>query len=1139
MPSDYRAIRTANERQYGTAIGRIGPMLLANRYADRAHFIFELLQNAEDALARRTDTEGPKTVSFSLEGDLFRLSHWGKPFDTRDVNGVCGIGVSTKEDLTDIGRFGIGFKSVYSVTRHPEIHSGDEDFAIENFVWPATAPPIRREALETVILLPLQDNEAKSAIEAGLQRLDPRILLFLRQIEDIAWTSDSFPKGKYHRGSTIELAPKVRRVRIEGGHEGKPVVNEEWLIFSKEVDINEKRLLNQVEIAFRISRLDEKGTEIIQPVAESPLVVFFPTVVDTHLGFLLQGPFRTTPSRDNVPKGDKWNQSLVLESAKLLIDAIEWLAKSDLFHANALRCMPLDPDKYAEPTDVTEGSMFAPLFSGLKEGLTSRRLLPTFDGRRVEAGWARIARTRELRELLNPQQLATLFGVEGELFWLPADFSEDENLRAYCRIQLGIEEITPEMVVTRLERHFLETQPDAWTEKLYEFLNSQKALRERIKQLPVVRLSDGSQVVAISGGQPQAFLPSSLTTEFPTVRRSVCSSPDSQEFLKSLGLTEPDPVDDVVRNVLPRYRRDDVQVGDGVYYDDFNRILRAYLTDSQAEREKLLSALRECRFVRSVDAGSGVRAFSKAAEVYLPSERLTGLFKGVLGVQFPDDSLDFLREKGSTDLLASCGADRGLARISIKHDFTPDELAQMRYAEGNPGNRRDETVGEYTLRGLDALFRKLEEIPNDERRRRADLLWDALCDFSSNHGNNGFFGTYRWFSRIYRSWQFPASFTKALNSTAWVPDNEGVLRLPSQILFESTGWKEEPVLLKRIPFRPPDIETLAQAVEIDSGVFDLLKRHGLTTVASLEGILTKLGVHELAKGAATAPSGGILQVENSPGQESKDSEESTEPTVADSESFDGGPGAGGLSPNSQNLERGTPGDSRRHVSRPSPQGGYGTALGVEGHGPGKVGAEGQGGRLPLERPDRHGSIEFMEEGIKAQNRFIVALDRWLEANGTLGLTRGAGGGPLPFDTSLCSQSNGSFFIEIKACSFPAPRFYWSESEVRFAEKNEGRYWIVLIPQEDAANMEQAQWISDPLVQCAPWTVEVEWKLDLKVESVPIQHPWTLQWIPPKFSALPSNLEDKCRASFVVEVPQAESLPSGWEELKRQLGGMGI
>jgi hypothetical protein len=46
--------------------------------------------------------------------------------------------------------------------------------------------------------------------------------------------------------------------------------------------------------------LDGPGRWAVQPLAKSPLVVFFPTVVESHLGFLVQGPYRTTPSRDNM-----------------------------------------------------------------------------------------------------------------------------------------------------------------------------------------------------------------------------------------------------------------------------------------------------------------------------------------------------------------------------------------------------------------------------------------------------------------------------------------------------------------------------------------------------------------------------------------------------------------------------------------------------------------------------------------------------------------------------------------------------------------------------------------------------------------------------------------------------------------------
>ena len=62
MACDYAAIRRENQRRYGTDIGRIGELLLANRYGDRTHFIYELLQNAEDALARRTAWQGSRAV---------------------------------------------------------------------------------------------------------------------------------------------------------------------------------------------------------------------------------------------------------------------------------------------------------------------------------------------------------------------------------------------------------------------------------------------------------------------------------------------------------------------------------------------------------------------------------------------------------------------------------------------------------------------------------------------------------------------------------------------------------------------------------------------------------------------------------------------------------------------------------------------------------------------------------------------------------------------------------------------------------------------------------------------------------------------------------------------------------------------
>jgi len=545
MASDYARIREENEKRYGTDIGRIGPMLLSERYADRTHFIFELLQNAEDALARRAGSCGSRAVKFHLANGVLRVSHYGKPFDEDDVRAICGIALSTK-GLNAIGRFGIGFKSVYAFSDRPEIHSGAEDFAIESYVSPVTTPPIERDADETVILLPLRDAADREIIVSALQRLGPSVLLSLREIEGIEWSVEGGPYGLYLRGRSDSDSKEegVRRIIIIGEENGECETEQTWIIFSRPVTTDQGGTAGHVEIAFMVDRERDGKYETVVPVHSSPLVVFFPTVLETHLGFLVQGPYRTTPSRDNVPRSDVWNQHLVRETATLLIDALRWLRDHNVLNTAALQCLPLDLTRFGKE------SMFAPLFEATKQALTTEPLLPRFDGGYVQGSKARLARTQELRELFTPDQLAALFGHEDELVWLSSDITQDRTpgLRQYLLQELQIAEVTPEAVITRLNKAFLEAQSDSWITRLYEFLGGQPALLRRLQGLPLVRLEDGTHVAPKANDRPQAFLPGKSTTGFPTVRSTVCSTEAAREFLKSLGLTEPDPVDDVISN---------------------------------------------------------------------------------------------------------------------------------------------------------------------------------------------------------------------------------------------------------------------------------------------------------------------------------------------------------------------------------------------------------------------------------------------------------------------------------------------------------------------------------------------------------------------------------------------------------------
>jgi hypothetical protein len=81
-----------------------------------------------------------------------------------------------------------------------------------------------------------------------------------------------------------------------GERQGKPDVEERWLVFSREV-FNKGKPVGHAEIAYALSP-KQLGVlpRDIRSVADSPLVVFFPTVLPTHVGHLIQGPYRTTPS---------------------------------------------------------------------------------------------------------------------------------------------------------------------------------------------------------------------------------------------------------------------------------------------------------------------------------------------------------------------------------------------------------------------------------------------------------------------------------------------------------------------------------------------------------------------------------------------------------------------------------------------------------------------------------------------------------------------------------------------------------------------------------------------------------------------------------------------------------------------------
>lgn len=821
MASNYELICKENLQRYGSVGAQKSGGLAAGLYDNRTHFIFELLQNAEDALGRRGEWHGPRKVAFSLTQKHLTLSHFGKPFDDADVRSVCDIAESTKNE-TSIGRFGLGFKSVYTVTDFPEIHSGSEDFLIENYVYPKRVDRTVREADETQIILPLKsaDINAPQEITTGFRHLGPGALLFLRHIEEINWSVSGGVSGFYLRNKPEKLGGNVHRITVIGQESGQAEVDQNWLVFHRDVFSDGQKNVGRVEIAFALVAIkDASGHFTVQPLPSSPLVVFFPTVVESHLGFLVQGPYRTTPSRDNIPPGDIWNVHLVEETASLLAEAMRWMRDNAMLDVAALRCLPLDREKFSP------GSRFAPMFDAVRQAFQVEALLPTFDGSYVMSKQAKLARTQDLRQLLSPGQVAALFDSE-VANWLSGDLTLDKapEIIKYLTHELDIDLITPAKLVQSLTKPFLEAQPDGWVLRLYEFLTGQEAvLRRGLDTIPLIRLEDGTHVVAHKDGEAKAFLPGAITTGFPTVRRAVCATSEARAFLVSLRITEPDPVDDVIRHILPKYRQEEVSVDEVDYAADIERIRLAFNTDSTAQKEKLRSALRETAFVMVVDAGDGKDYVAKPGDVYIATDRLKQLFSGVPNVFIVDDNYECLRGEDIRELLVACGASRYLALQSIPSELGEKEKLQIRKESGLERASWANMPEDFGIRGLEDLLELLPTLGADDAKVRAGLLWESLADLEGR-GLASFYGTYRWgYSHETKVARFDAAFVRTLAETAWVHAN-GELLPPSCVLFESLGWKPNSFLSTKIAFKPPLIDQLAKEAGIDPAVLDLLRR---------------------------------------------------------------------------------------------------------------------------------------------------------------------------------------------------------------------------------------------------------------------------------------------------------------------------
>ena len=286
---------------------------VVEKYSDQAHFIYELLQNADDAGATR--------VTFLLSCDKLLFKHNGtrkfsisnpanEEIDEKngtlgDINAITSVGNSNKTGAT-IGKFGVGFKAVFQYTSSPAIFEKHISFRIKNFISlePLNFDHPERKSGETLFEFPFDKEDCPPArafedISAKLSMLDCPIL-FLSHLQKV-----KFQLGD--KVGTYEKETKSSQMFGDISAELFSLIK----IFDRKREKRNLWLFSRKDSGRNYSVgyfLDDKNH--LYPV-DKPAFCFFPTKRSTKLKFIIHAPFLLTDSREGILAGNDHNLKMI------------------------------------------------------------------------------------------------------------------------------------------------------------------------------------------------------------------------------------------------------------------------------------------------------------------------------------------------------------------------------------------------------------------------------------------------------------------------------------------------------------------------------------------------------------------------------------------------------------------------------------------------------------------------------------------------------------------------------------------------------------------------------------------------------------------------------------------------------------
>ncbi|MGV9646675.1 DEAD/DEAH box helicase [Streptomyces sp. NPDC003554] len=362
-------------------------------YGDRQ--LFELVQNAADEMAGEP---GGRVFIILTDTHLY-CANEGNPVTPEGAETILRMSMSKKRG-GQIGRFGVGVKSVLVVTDAPEFFSSTGSFGFDR-AWsyeqikavpgvtarygPDFDAPVLRMArpldvqaeraadqvlnelldwATTVVRLPLlpkaddrlgrdmhggrakDHGEPREEFPVGFQLFSPHVAKVVLE--------DRRPRPMARRTLTTRQTGDLHTVVEE--RTGKAVATDRWRVFSTTHEPGPSARADAGELHDRLLLDLAWGVPALEKDPESGLYVsprsrgrgkfwsFFPTKYEMSLSGILNGAWKTNEDRQNLLDSSPFNQEMIRVSAKLVVDSLPSLAPAE----DPAAYLPLLPGRVKE-----------------------------------------------------------------------------------------------------------------------------------------------------------------------------------------------------------------------------------------------------------------------------------------------------------------------------------------------------------------------------------------------------------------------------------------------------------------------------------------------------------------------------------------------------------------------------------------------------------------------------------------------------------------------------------------------------------------------------------------------------------------------------------------------------------------------